>query len=275
MAGAMVVAGAGGGFVISPNQTLALADIPVKQGGLAGSVGQLGQRIGTAIGTAVALSLFYSTIYRESGAEPDARVYHDAYAIGMLVGRDVPGDRVRDRRRRPRRAAPAPAGARAEDAPRQRSADREDARPFVLRQVLDRGAKADARHRRGMPLDECGEPRRVEVAGGAQHPAERLLHERLRVAASELRRARRRRRPRRGGGRRTSPRARCGARARTRMPRAGRAGRGRGREVPADDVAGREVDEVPLVDAVVAAEVELVQLGAAPAVVADGPPTCP
>ena len=62
------IAGIGGGLVISPNQTLALADIPVKQGGLAGSVGQLGQRIGTAVGTAVALSLFYSTIYRETGA---------------------------------------------------------------------------------------------------------------------------------------------------------------------------------------------------------------
>jgi len=62
MAWAMVVGGFGGGLVISPNQTLALADIPVKQGGLAGSVGQLGQRIGTAVGTAVTLSLFYATI---------------------------------------------------------------------------------------------------------------------------------------------------------------------------------------------------------------------
>jgi len=87
MAGAMVVAGFGGGLVISPNQTLALADIPVKQGGLAGSVGQLGQRIGTAVGTAVTISLFYATIYRESGSEEatDLGVYHDAYAFGMLA----------------------------------------------------------------------------------------------------------------------------------------------------------------------------------------------
>jgi len=84
MAAAMVLAGAGGGFVIAPNQTLALADIPVRQGGLAGSVGQLGQRVGTAIGTAVALSLFYSTIYRETGDEPALDVYHHAYTIGML-----------------------------------------------------------------------------------------------------------------------------------------------------------------------------------------------
>jgi MFS family permease len=87
MAGAMVIAGFGGGLVISPNQTLALADIPVKQGGLAGSVGQLGQRIGTAVGTAVALSLFYATIYRETGTDDtqDLAVYHDAYGFGMTA----------------------------------------------------------------------------------------------------------------------------------------------------------------------------------------------
>lgn len=85
MAGAMLISGAGGGLVVSPNQTLTLMDIPVKQGGLAGSVGQLGQRIGTAIGTAVTLSLFYSTIFRESEGEPDLVVYHDAYGVGMLA----------------------------------------------------------------------------------------------------------------------------------------------------------------------------------------------
>ncbi|MDQ0576112.1 MFS transporter [Agromyces albus] len=87
MAAAMVIGGFGTGLVISPNQTLTLTDIPVKQGGLAGSVGQLGQRIGTAVGTAVTLSLFYSTIYRENGSEEgaDLGVYHDAYGVGMLA----------------------------------------------------------------------------------------------------------------------------------------------------------------------------------------------
>ena len=87
MAGVMVFGGFGGGLVISPNQTLTLADIPVRQGGLAGSVGQLGQRIGTAVGTAVTLSLFYATIYRETGSADtqDLAVFHDAYAIGMLA----------------------------------------------------------------------------------------------------------------------------------------------------------------------------------------------
>lgn len=84
MAGVMTIGGIGGGFVISPNQTLTLAEIPVKRGGVAGSVGQLGQRIGTAIGTAVALSFFYATIYRETGSAEDLVVFHDAYALGML-----------------------------------------------------------------------------------------------------------------------------------------------------------------------------------------------
>lgn len=83
-AAVMTVGGAGGGLVIAPNQALTLGDIPVKQGGLAGSVGQLGQRIGAAVGTAVALSLFYAAIYRESGSHDSLVVYHDAYAFGML-----------------------------------------------------------------------------------------------------------------------------------------------------------------------------------------------
>lgn len=85
MAGIMAVAGFAGGLVVSPNQTLMLAEVPVSQGGLAGSVGQLGQRIGTAIGTAVALALFYSTVYREEGSRPAIETFHDAYLYGMIA----------------------------------------------------------------------------------------------------------------------------------------------------------------------------------------------
>jgi len=85
MAGVMVLGGFAGGLVISPNQTLTLADIPVASGGVAGSVGQLGQRIGTAVGTAIALALFYATVYREQDTEETLTVFHDAYASGMIA----------------------------------------------------------------------------------------------------------------------------------------------------------------------------------------------
>lgn len=85
MAACMTFAGLSSGFVLAPNQTLMLAEIPVTQGGLAGSVSQLGQRIGTAVGTAVGLALFYATIFRESGRSPDLVVFHDAFGYGMIA----------------------------------------------------------------------------------------------------------------------------------------------------------------------------------------------
>ncbi|WIE63649.1 MFS transporter [Curtobacterium sp. MCLR17_036] len=87
MAGAFLVGGLGGGFVVSPNQTLTLAEIPVEQSGVAGSMQQLGQRVGTAIGTAVATSVFYGIVRGAasgsgsgSGGRLDA--YHDAFRSG-------------------------------------------------------------------------------------------------------------------------------------------------------------------------------------------------
>jgi len=56
----MMVAGIGSGTVISPNQTLTLARVPVELAGVAGSMLQLGQRVGSAMGIAVVLSTYYS-----------------------------------------------------------------------------------------------------------------------------------------------------------------------------------------------------------------------
>lgn len=86
MAAVLTVGGIGGGLVIAPNQTLTLADIPVKQGGLAGSVGQLVQRIGTAVGTAVALSLFYAAVFAgEDAGGTMLEIHHDAYLYGLAA----------------------------------------------------------------------------------------------------------------------------------------------------------------------------------------------
>jgi len=85
MAVVLFLSGFAGGLVVSPNQTLTLADVPVRRGGVAGSVGQLGQRIGASVGTAVALSLFYATIHNERGSDaPRMVVFHDAYVIGLI-----------------------------------------------------------------------------------------------------------------------------------------------------------------------------------------------
>lgn len=86
MGGAMAIAGAGGGFVLSPNQTLTLAEIPVTAGGVAGSMAQVGQRVGTAVGVAAATSIFFATLFREGGGGNDnVMVYHDGFRNAYFV----------------------------------------------------------------------------------------------------------------------------------------------------------------------------------------------
>ncbi|MBF0671501.1 MAG: MFS transporter [Salinibacterium sp.] len=91
LAALMGVAGAGGGLVISPNQTITLTDVPVVQGGVAGSIAQVGQRVGTAVGVAVASSAFFSTIYREEATESLRNAFSHAYAFGMLAALGLVG----------------------------------------------------------------------------------------------------------------------------------------------------------------------------------------
>ncbi|HJX79653.1 MFS transporter [Glutamicibacter sp.] len=47
------------GFIISPNQTLTLMEVPVENSGSAGGLMQTSQRIGTAVGIAVITAIFY------------------------------------------------------------------------------------------------------------------------------------------------------------------------------------------------------------------------
>jgi MFS family permease len=85
MAAAMAVAGAGGGLVISPNQTLTLAEVPLSEGGVAGSLAQVGQRVGTAIGVAAVSSTFFATLYRDASDPDQLEAYHEGFRNGILI----------------------------------------------------------------------------------------------------------------------------------------------------------------------------------------------
>ena len=56
----LLVAGIGGGAVISPNTTLTLACVPSSMSGVASGVLQTGQRLGTAVGTAALAAVFHA-----------------------------------------------------------------------------------------------------------------------------------------------------------------------------------------------------------------------
>lgn len=60
----LLVAGLGGGATVSPNFTLALADVPTRMGGAAGGALQTGQRIGAAVGAAVLMTAYQVTVSR-------------------------------------------------------------------------------------------------------------------------------------------------------------------------------------------------------------------
>jgi EmrB/QacA subfamily drug resistance transporter len=54
----MLLAGLGGGAVVSPNMTLTLSQVPPRMGGAAGGALQTGQRIGASIGAAVLVTVY-------------------------------------------------------------------------------------------------------------------------------------------------------------------------------------------------------------------------
>ncbi|MBB4912374.1 MFS transporter [Actinophytocola algeriensis] len=73
----LLVAGIGGGAVISPNTTLTLACVPTSMSGVASGVLQTGQRIGSAVGTALLAAVFHAV----------ATAYAPAtgFAVAMIV----------------------------------------------------------------------------------------------------------------------------------------------------------------------------------------------
>lgn len=56
----MLVAGIGGGAVISPNNTMTLSNVPNRMAGVAAGVIQTGQRMGNAFGTAMLAAIFHA-----------------------------------------------------------------------------------------------------------------------------------------------------------------------------------------------------------------------
>jgi len=77
----MLVAGLGSGAVISPNQTLTLASVPPRIGGVAGGVLQVGQQVGSSIGLSVVLSAFYGQLVAMGARGSAAR----ALLVSMAV----------------------------------------------------------------------------------------------------------------------------------------------------------------------------------------------
>ena len=78
---ALFLAGLGGGFVISPNITLTLRDVPVRMAGAAGGGLQTTQRFGAALGSAVLPGLFYVVLGATGEDYPTAA----GVALGVAV----------------------------------------------------------------------------------------------------------------------------------------------------------------------------------------------
>jgi MFS family permease len=87
MAPALLLAGLGGGSVITPNQALSLAEVDVRGGSTAGGMLQTSQRIGNAVGAAVITAVFYASVTGVPATPGSARsaAYGHAYATGLVV----------------------------------------------------------------------------------------------------------------------------------------------------------------------------------------------
>jgi EmrB/QacA subfamily drug resistance transporter len=81
----LLVAGIGGGMVISPNTTLTLECVPASMAGVAGGALQTGQRIGTAIGTAVLASVFHAVVSATGGRYPFALSISMLCSVGLTL----------------------------------------------------------------------------------------------------------------------------------------------------------------------------------------------
>lgn len=78
----LLLAGLGGGAVVSPNFTLTLADVPPRMGGAAGGAVQTGQRLGASLGAAALVTTYELSL----GASGDpARALQAAIALALVI----------------------------------------------------------------------------------------------------------------------------------------------------------------------------------------------
>ncbi|MDG4819608.1 MULTISPECIES: MFS transporter [unclassified Micromonospora] len=80
----LLVAGLGSGLVITPNQTLTLAQVPVPQAGSAAGMLQTGQRIGSAAGIAAVGSVLFSALSDSDGNWATAVRHALLLAMGII-----------------------------------------------------------------------------------------------------------------------------------------------------------------------------------------------
>ena len=85
LAPAFLVAGFGGGLVISPNVTLTLAEVDPRRAGSGGGLLQTVQRVGSAIGIAVVLAQFFTGLARTRGDYAEALSVSLHTTIGLIV----------------------------------------------------------------------------------------------------------------------------------------------------------------------------------------------
>ncbi|MFJ2901778.1 MFS transporter [Streptomyces sp. NPDC091279] len=98
---ALFLGGIGGGFVVSPNITMTLRDVPVRMAGAAGGALQTGQRLGAAVGTAALPGLFYLVLGKGTGYRAAVVTALCAALVGMVASLALATfDWQRDRRAR-------------------------------------------------------------------------------------------------------------------------------------------------------------------------------
>ncbi|WP_375499664.1 MFS transporter [uncultured Jatrophihabitans sp.] len=87
LAASLLVAGVGGGGVITPNQALSLREVNVAGGSTAGGMLQTAQRVGAAVGAASLTAVFYGQLSTHIPASGTARAAHygQAYSTALLV----------------------------------------------------------------------------------------------------------------------------------------------------------------------------------------------